>query len=1246
MSFQINTNLPSLLAQENLRLTADFQSKTISRVTSGLRIVSSGDDAAGLAIANSFRSDIAVLGQGMRNANDGLSTLQTIDGGINNISKLLDRARTLATQSASGTLTGSNSRNVLNSEFASVLTEINRQAQSIGLNTGGQFAKALSVFIGGGKANGSISEIMNGAVSVDLSRSMVDAASLGLQGVQASGAAGTDIGQGAVGTTVSNILANTTNTGTQVTAGYTDFYFQGPGFGDSSRVKVSVNTTGVTDVDTLVTAVNAAIQSAGNGASQSATAFKNANVVASVNTDSTGAKQLVFRSSNTSFQVEAGDRTASALLGEFERNASLEGTDAAATVATNGGGTANQLTLAVDGGSGFTVNVTNAASVSKGQIVDDLNGNGSFSAAATAYLDGNQIVLRSKGNSATSAIAITGTTLSTNLGLSGTATAASASTGATLQTQVQGSVATAAGSSTFGAAGAGTVSFRFTGANLSSPVDVSFNVTATSTVDQAIASLKSAVAANSSLQGSGITLTSGTSTNNLVFTSSKGEKFNVAVTGDLQNKLGFGSFVPANGVLDYSTLQGLTYNNTSTAAGTNATLEFSINGAASNGNAVTVDLTAGDATAATVTSSNSTPGVVNVTKNNNTLNLVVNGNSVVVNLTAGVHTKDDIANTINTQLGVNGTATVSGDAIVLQSATKGRGGSIQVLAGSGNALLGFTASATPTFGTSRTGTSVAAALNTAFAANPVLQAASLQASFGGGQITVASNNATYFRMNARGSSTAASVVGTAGDATVATAGFASVANATPYALVGGASDQFKIKVDGNAAVQITISTLAGFSLTAAQVAADLNNGKLDAPVVGGSGATASVDGTGHLVITSNTTGAGSTIALSAGTNDALAVLGAGTSTGGAAATPSNLAIGGASNKLRISVDGGAAVDVTLTTQTSDAGTIATDAQTQINAALVAAGQTATVTAAAINGRVKITSASAGANSSIAFSTVTNDAYTALGLTSGVTYTGREANLGYGTAGVTFTGNTVSAAPATSTRVDAGGSAQTAALDFNPLAYGSDQQVVTLSAIDGSGVQQSKAITLHNDAVNRSGRSLDEAIDAINTALQQTNNSTLQKIVAVKDNSAGTEKIRFLSTLGAFKVAVGTTANPGDGIGSQGQTVDSAVSAGGSSLDISSQATAEAAVTTLAAAVSKLGDAQAVVGRGQNQFNFAINLASSQLTNLAAAESRIRDADLAAEAANLTKAQISIQAGIAALAQANSAPQAVLALLRG
>ncbi len=183
--FSIVTNINSLIAQENLGKTNFAQQRTIQRLTSGLRINSSADDAAGLAVANRFRSDIAVLQQGVRNAADGLSTLQTIDGGLNNVSLLLDRGRTLAARSASGTFTGD--RSTLNLEFQSVIEEINRQAQAIGLDPGGQFNAALQVFIGGGRANNGVSETTNGAVSIDLSNSAVNASRLGLEGVRALG---------------------------------------------------------------------------------------------------------------------------------------------------------------------------------------------------------------------------------------------------------------------------------------------------------------------------------------------------------------------------------------------------------------------------------------------------------------------------------------------------------------------------------------------------------------------------------------------------------------------------------------------------------------------------------------------------------------------------------------------------------------------------------------------------------------------------------------------------------------------------------------------------------------------------------------------------------------------------------------------------------------------------------------------------------------------------------------------------
>ena len=161
---------------------------------------------------------------------------------------------------------------------------------------------------------------------------------------------------------------------------------------------------------------------------------------------------------------------------------------------------------------------------------------------------------------------------------------------------------------------------------------------------------------------------------------------------------------------------------------------------------------------------------------------------------------------------------------------------------------------------------------------------------------------------------------------------------------------------------------------------------------------------------------------------------------------------------------------------------------------------------------------------------------------------------------------------------------------------------------------------------------------------------MQQVVAVKERLSGTaDGIRFLSTLtNGFTVAVGDLANDHgiDNTDSNALLKASSQLAGGAIADISSKENAETAVTLLATAVSKLSVVQANVGKGQNSLQFAIGLASTQITNLSAAESRIRDADLAAEAANLTRASIAQQTGVAALAQANTAPQAVLALLRG
>lgn len=141
-SFSVVNNLGSVNAQSKLYGTNVGLQKTLSRLSSGLRINQSGDDAAGLAVANQFRSDIAVLNVGVRNSNDALSKLQIVDGALNNISTLLDRASSLASQAASDLFQGN--RATLNNEFTSVLAEIDREAGLAGLYTA---ATDATVFI-------------------------------------------------------------------------------------------------------------------------------------------------------------------------------------------------------------------------------------------------------------------------------------------------------------------------------------------------------------------------------------------------------------------------------------------------------------------------------------------------------------------------------------------------------------------------------------------------------------------------------------------------------------------------------------------------------------------------------------------------------------------------------------------------------------------------------------------------------------------------------------------------------------------------------------------------------------------------------------------------------------------------------------------------------------------------------------------------------------------------------------------
>jgi flagellin len=133
MGLRINTNVPSLVAQRNLRTNRALLDRTLERLSSGSRINHAGDDAAGLAISETLRAQIRGLGQAERNASDGISLIQVAEGGLSEISNILIRMRELGVQAASDTV-GTRERKFLDTEFQQLGEEIDRIANSTEFN--------------------------------------------------------------------------------------------------------------------------------------------------------------------------------------------------------------------------------------------------------------------------------------------------------------------------------------------------------------------------------------------------------------------------------------------------------------------------------------------------------------------------------------------------------------------------------------------------------------------------------------------------------------------------------------------------------------------------------------------------------------------------------------------------------------------------------------------------------------------------------------------------------------------------------------------------------------------------------------------------------------------------------------------------------------------------------------------------------------------------------------------------------
>ncbi len=219
MSFSVLNNVASLQAQNELATSQVGLQRTLFRLSSGRRINSGADDAAGLAIADGLRGQIRALDQATRNSNDGIGYLQTADGALGQITNLLHRAVSLAEEASTSTNSGNISK--IDAEYTSIKDEITRISGNTYFNGTDVFNTSLSIFVGDTTSTSTI--------DLDLSSMSVSSAGLGLSSsLSDAGTAQTALGEintalqsiasdrGDVGAKINRLQSASTVIGTQV----------------------------------------------------------------------------------------------------------------------------------------------------------------------------------------------------------------------------------------------------------------------------------------------------------------------------------------------------------------------------------------------------------------------------------------------------------------------------------------------------------------------------------------------------------------------------------------------------------------------------------------------------------------------------------------------------------------------------------------------------------------------------------------------------------------------------------------------------------------------------------------------------------------------------------------------------------------------------------------------------------------------------------------------------------------------
>ena len=1183
----INTNIASLNAQRNLNSSQAATNQALERLSSGLRINSAKDDAAGLAISTRFQSQINGLNVAIRNVGDGVSLSQTAEGALGAMTDSLQRIRELALQSANGTNSDAD-REALNAETQQLISEISRagtQTNFNGLNlldgsftsvfqVGANSGETISVSIGkltadtlgvssksGVSATATSSALSGGdlvinGTSIGASRASDDTASTALQSASAIAKAAA-VNRSSSTTGVTAIVDKNTASGTAMTASVT----AGTVTVNGTAISVETTNDATSSRAAVVSAINA--QSGLTGV----TAIDSGDDALGVSLVAADGRNITTSFSGTLTAASTGLGAAGTKTGGFTLVATgnTNQIEIAGANLANAGLVSGSFTAGVSGVSS-TARVANAfqaatSAVTTGNVAFTSNNFSDGPQSAAAVKAATSVDLSSGADFSNGFATVNGNVNLTNFSYDFTPTGTDA--------ELTGTVAIAATGIDFSS---DAVKFRISlvgGGN----ADITLAGNYTDAGNGAIVGAGNEAlltAINAGLGGLGVTA-SLNSSRNLVFTEDVAEGKTIIFTEQIST----GATLEAGSSFGFTTL-----NDTSTGTAGTSSAKFT--------------LRFDDAT------------------------------SQVVELNSNYTSGSQLAAAINSQI-TGGTATLDDRGqLTFTSSTGGAATSkvalsdIRGLATTGTLLGISTASDTGGVGTDTSfnvdvsGTVYAVSLTDDYTATNYGTAAAgkaallsrINAQLSGSGITATADATTGFLTLTENvlEGKSITVTNNGGTVDVATALGVSAATVTGVAAAGADNATFDVSVDGGTAVSVNVNdNNTSFALLKAEIEGQV------------SGVTVSQDSNNNIVFTSNSTGLTSSVQISNLGGSAATVLGlsAGTNTGSAAVDPSyknlvsgDLVINGVSiNGAKSSNDSASYVANSSSKQASGIA-IAAAINESTNATGVSAKANATV--------AKGTSAATDGTQSNSGTLYLNGASISLTVQSGA-----DANR-------TFLVNQVnSVAGQTGVTAEDNGSS------------------VTLTAADGRNIvlaldTNGGAVSAANFGLAGAGISETDFTDGGATGITRANADAKTTYSTVTLSSAGEINLSGGTNGNSALASLGLSQGSFGG-GIAGQYLNE--------VDISTQEGANKALTAVDNALNAVNSARADLGAIQNRFETTISNLAVTSENLSAANSRILDADFAAEAAALSRSQILQQAGISILAQANAAPQQVLSLLQ-